>query len=849
MSVRQPAWLRLLPLVPALVAALLLLSVGLASRQIVGDALESRAGLRVESTAAQYADQVARVLTRSASELGLLGRGTALREGAPAAEMREELDRLVGGAAAFAWVGITDADGRVLAGTRGMLEGASIASRPVFVNGSRGPWFGSLHAPVALAPEYRRLGLQPPAALADLALPLRDAGGQLRGVLVAHLDVAHFDSLRIALLGEEPARRSLTLALLDERGRTLLGELPEGAAVAAAASAAAASAAGDGRFFDDGHGSGVVVAQQAIALSDSALLVPWRVAAAQPLAAALKPVTDLQQRLLVWGTVVALLLGGLGAWASRWLSRPTVALFERLSSKLADRADAAAGRPLDLLAALAAQIDQLPAPAVGDSPGERLLTQVLRDAGRLQSTLLQLPAPVYLLDKDLRVVFWNRASEQVFGFDAAAALGQPVQRLLPGGALGPPELQLQDRIPLEPGPWRFDAQLQRPDGSEVHGEWRLSKVLTGDGAFAGVLAQVLDRSAEHAAERRLREQSETLVAIIHSASDAVIGTDARGRIELFNPAAERIFGHAADAMLGGGLDRLLPESERAGHHGHLADFAASAVTRRRMGTGRVQGRHANGQVLELEASISQARVGGRVVMTAILRDVTERVQAERTLLRMQLELSELTQRLLVQEQAMMRRMAQTLHDRLGQTLTALRLTLDAGARAPSESGRQRAALLTEQAIAEVRQALVDLRPPLLEDQGLAPALANDLRTRETEVPGIDLLLELGPDAERRWPPDVEYAVFMVAREAVANAQRHAEATLVRVLLSGSAGRLALEVVDDGRGLPDGGAASKPGHLGVVGMRERALVIGAEIHFESPPEGGTRVRLNWQETES
>jgi signal transduction histidine kinase len=93
---------------------------------------------------------------------------------------------------------------------------------------------------------------------------------------------------------------------------------------------------------------------------------------------------------------------------------------------------------------------------------------------------------------------------------------------------------------------------------------------------------------------------------------------------------------------------------------------------------------------------------------------------------------------------------------------------------------------------------------------------------------------------------VEYAAFMVAREALANAIAHGKASLVRVVLTALPRGLRLEVIDDGIGLPSDAERSRPGHLGVVGMRERALAIGARFSMHSPPGGGASVRLDWED---
>jgi signal transduction histidine kinase len=134
---------------------------------------------------------------------------------------------------------------------------------------------------------------------------------------------------------------------------------------------------------------------------------------------------------------------------------------------------------------------------------------------------------------------------------------------------------------------------------------------------------------------------------------------------------------------------------------------------------------------------------------------------------------------------------------------------------------------------------------LLDDDGLAAALDNELRSRDLTLPGIDLLLEVEPEVARmRWPADAEYAAFMVAREATSNAVQHAKATLVRVVLTGDEGQFRIDVVDDGQGWALDTQIARPGHLGVVGMRERALATGARFSIAPNPAGGTIVRLEW-----
>jgi signal transduction histidine kinase len=245
--------------------------------------------------------------------------------------------------------------------------------------------------------------------------------------------------------------------------------------------------------------------------------------------------------------------------------------------------------------------------------------------------------------------------------------------------------------------------------------------------------------------------------------------------------------------------------------------------------------------------------GRATYMAGTTFEITERKEAEENIKHLQFELTQLSRRLLDQEKNTTRRLAQSLHDNLGQTLAVARLSLDAcmtvhGASMPAalRAQGQQISKLMDQAVSEVRQALADLRPPLLEEQGLASAFENDIRFSAPANAGVDVLLEVADSAVGlRWPGAVEYAGFMVAREATMNALQHAQASLIRVVLEGDAQHLQVHVIDDGCGIELPMISGRVGHLGLVGMRERCLSIGARFEVALEAQGGTRVSLLWQ----
>ena len=144
-----------------------------------------------------------------------------------------------------------------------------------------------------------------------------------------------------------------------------------------------------------------------------------------------------------------------------------------------------------------------------------------------------------------------------------------------------------------------------------------------------------------AAASQLREGEARLEAIVRSAMDAIITIDATYRIVLFNAAAEKMFGCSAAQAIGAPLDRFIPERFHAAHRQHVERFGRTGETSRRMGMQTaLWALHADGTEFPIEASISQATVGGQKLLTVILRDITERISAEREIRRAHQELRE-----------------------------------------------------------------------------------------------------------------------------------------------------------------------------------------------------------------
>lgn len=238
--------------------------------------------------------------------------------------------------------------------------------------------------------------------------------------------------------------------------------------------------------------------------------------------------------------------------------------------------------------------------------------------------------------------------------------------------------------------------------------------------------------------------------------------------------------------------------------------------------------------------------GQTIGTTGISRDITDRKQAEQALLESRSQLRELSAYLQSVREEERTRIARELHDELGQSLTAIRLGLDVVINRPDmEAGSARQHLeklqqLAASTIESVQRIAADLRPPILDELGL-PAAIEWLVDTFAERSGIVCELHSPTDLPLDFPVrerEVCTAIFRILQEALTNVGRHSRATRVTISLQAQPGELHLHIADNGCGIDAG--VSRDGSLGLMGMRERALMLGGTLQIQSGPGEGTRI---------
>ena len=363
--------------------------------------------------------------------------------------------------------------------------------------------------------------------------------------------------------------------------------------------------------------------------------------------------------------------------------------------------------------------------------------QLRVDAARLDAIVRSAMDAIITVDRDQRIVLFNAAAERMFGCSAGEVLGGPLDRFVPERFRASHHLHIGRFATTGETSRRMGQQTAlwalRTDGTEFPIEASISQVTVGDQKLLTViLRDVTERvQAENHVRRardELREGEARLEAIVRSAMDAIITANQEQRVVVFNAAAESMFGCPSALAIGAPLGRFIPERFRGTHRAHIDRFVLTGETSRRMGMQTaLWALHADGTEFPIEASISHATVGGQKLLTVIMRDITERVDAEQALRRAHDELRELSVAMQEVREAERTRIARELHDELGQALTALKMDVDLlDSTLPAERSDllERVEAMRELldfTVVTTRRISADLRPLVLDDLGLGAA--------------------------------------------------------------------------------------------------------------------------------
>jgi two-component system sensor histidine kinase UhpB len=403
------------------------------------------------------------------------------------------------------------------------------------------------------------------------------------------------------------------------------------------------------------------------------------------------------------------------------------------------------------------------------------------------------------------------------------------------------------------------------------------------GSLAGVVQDITDRKSTEG----FRQERESQFSAMFDASSVGMGlVDAvSGRLLRVNARLARSLRHSPDQLVGRRMSLLAHPDERARLDAEIARVVDGAIPALQT-EARLLCRGGGMVWVLLTASLIRDASGTPLRVAMVMVDITTRKQAEQFLqdreeqlrsahemlerrvdertaelaeanLSLQVEIAErrmaeqrVRELLGRQVQAIEEersRISRELHDTLGQHLAALSIELKSIAEQPPGSTplRQRVVKLQKSVRLiedELDRLSYELRPLALDDLGLEEALRTHVQNWSGET-GVPVELHTHGLRTGRLPPLVETTVYRVAQEALTNVRKHAQASRVGLIVERRAGELRVVVDDDGRGFDSAAVNSQGGrHLGLRGMNERALLIGASLEIESVPGRGTTVYL-------
>jgi PAS domain S-box-containing protein len=425
---------------------------------------------------------------------------------------------------------------------------------------------------------------------------------------------------------------------------------------------------------------------------------------------------------------------------------------------------------------------------------------------RMRSVVNHVVDGIISIDDRGTVTTFNPAAERIFGYSAAEVVGQNVRLLMPEPYHGEHDGYIANY--LATGQAKIigigrEVVGRRKDGSTFPMELAISAFRLGDRRhFTGIVRDITDRKR---AEEELRQAEERMRSVVNHVVDGIISIDDRGRIESFNPAAEKLFGYARAEVVGQNVRLLMPEPYHGEHDGYIANYLATGQAKV-IGIGReVVGRRKDGSTFPMELAVSAFHIGTLRYFTGIVRDVTERQRLEQELRQRLADLAEADR----QKNEFLAMLAHELRNPLAPMRNALHLMRMPGAddamltRARDVMERQMHQLvrLVDDLldVSRIIRGKIELRK---EPVDLAVAVARAVETAHPVVEAQGHQLVVSAPERPVWVEGDLVRLSQVIANLLTNAAKYTDkAGRITVKLEGDGGEAVVRVRDTGVGIP------------------------------------------------
>lgn len=561
----------------AMAAAMLLFT--FATLQLVGYSTTRQAerdiGRSLAELAFQTTDKLDRGMYERYREVRLMAERHEITDPAvPRSAKRALLDSMQSTYPYYAWIGLTDNDGKVVAATRGMLENADVSRRPWFGAAYQGRHLHDVHEAVLLAKLLPNPGGEPKRFF-DIAFPYRGADGAIKGVLGTHLSWQWAADVERSVLRPLAERKGVDTLILSQGGAVLLGPREYANKVLQQESIALARQGQNGSLIETWpDGKRYLVGYSPSRGHRSYPGLGWIVVVRQQLDEAYRPIEALKTKIL-WGGLASSLLAGLLVWmVARSITRPL-----QVITRQADRLrEGSAQAILPVRSRLAevqilhSALDALLAKLHANERGLRELNASLET--RVQERTTELEAAVAttrageqriraIIDTALdafvgidaagRIIDWNPRAEEIFGWTRGEVLGRSVSSTIIPARYRDAHDRGIERFSVAGSAGVVGRRLQlaalRRNGEEFPVEMTIGLINDGSGHFFGAFMQ--DISERKRIEDELARERELLNVVLESIDVGVVVCSLDGAVTLSNPAARAINGLPPGALPAG----------------------------------------------------------------------------------------------------------------------------------------------------------------------------------------------------------------------------------------------------------------------------------------------------------
>lgn len=482
---------------------------------------------------------------------------------------------------------------------------------------------------------------------------------------------------------------------------------------------------------------------------------------------------------------------------------------------------------------------------------EALLTEIKVSEERFRGIIDGSVDTIITIDPIGTVLSFNLAGEKLFGYRAEEVIGQNVKILMPNPYHDGHDGYLKNYH--DSGEKKVigigrKVEAKKKDGTVFPMDLAVSEVVfEGHKIYSGIIRDITERQES---EQDLRDSQAKIQAILDNTVDGLITIDDKGNIESYNKACESIFGYEKEEVIGQNVKMLMPEPYHSEHDDYLKNYHNTSV-KKIIGSGRqVEGKRKNGHIFPLDLSVSEIDIEGRKLYSGIVRDITERQEADENLQQANEELEEFAYRT-----------SHDLRSPLVSSIGLLNMT-----KKSIEADKKDVALETVVQVQKSLQQLEDLvkgilvltqtknveEDALLIDVGSLLEISLEKFGSMTNFERLDVQKSLRFEGELR----AKRSRFMLILEnLISNAIKYQdtgkESSYIRISTYVAKGSFVLEVQDNGLGIPENQQAKlftmfKRFHprvsfgsgLGLYMMKKSANIMGAEIVFEDPGDGST-----------